>query len=100
MESCHKTKSKSGHCGHPQGHLDFEATLWAAEEIDEYGKVKGTEVTIPEEPESTDAAESEFNKSSLSSSMEERAGVRSRKYYFDGGPVEIAVEIVHDCKGE
>src|SRR5206468_8135251 len=36
----------------------------------------------------------------LPSSTEERAGVRSRKYYFDGGPVKIAAELLHELDAD
>jgi len=37
---------------------------------------------------------------SLSSSTGERAGVRCRKYYFNGGQVEIAADLVHELEDE
>jgi len=70
------------------------------EEIDENGKVKETEVITPEEPESVEDVEGKLADASLSSSIEERAGVRSRKYYFDGGQVEIAAELVHELDSD
>jgi type I restriction enzyme R subunit len=37
---------------------------------------------------------------SLSASVGERARVRCRKYYFDGGQVEIAAELVHELDAD
>src|SRR6266487_1768361 len=80
--------------------FDGDPAFATQEEIDEYGKVKETEVLTPEEPEDTAGILGD----SLSASTGERAGgevsnseiSRRRKYYFDGGQVEIAAELVHE----
>jgi len=76
--------------------FDGDPAFATEEEIDEHGKTIETEVITPEEPESVEEPEDVFGENSLSSSIEERAGVRSRKYYFDGGQVEIVAELVHE----
>jgi type I restriction enzyme R subunit len=80
--------------------FDGDPAFATEEEIDEYGKVLETEVITPEEPESTGETEDVLAENSLSSSIEERAGVRSRKYYFDGGQVEIVAELVHELDSD
>ena len=76
--------------------FDGDPAFATQEEIDEHGKVKETEIITPEEPETVD----DVGNDTLSSSIEERAGVRSRKYYFDGGSVEIAAELVHELDAD
>ncbi len=76
--------------------FDGDPAFATQEEIDEHGKVKETEIITPEEPETV----GDVGNDPLSSSIEERAGVRSRKYYFDGGQVEIAAELVHELDAD
>jgi type I restriction enzyme R subunit len=76
--------------------FDGEPAFATQEKIDEHGNVKETEVITPEEPETAD----DVGNDTLSSSIEERAGVRSRKYYYDGGQVEIAAELVHELDAD
>jgi len=79
--------------------FDGDPAFATQEEIDEHGKVKETEIITPEEPESeppTDDALAD----TLSASTGEREGVRCRKYYFDGGSVEIAAELVHELDAD
>jgi type I restriction enzyme R subunit len=77
--------------------FDGDPTFATQEEIDEQGNVTSTEVITPEEPEDT---EGELREDSLSSSIEERAGVRSRKYYVDGGQVDVAAHLVYELDPE
>lgn len=84
--------------------FDGDPAFATQEEIDEAGKTTKTEILTAENTE--DAEEnSELHDNvtpynSLSSSIEERARERSRKYYFDGGSVEIAAELVHELDAD
>jgi type I restriction enzyme R subunit len=83
--------------------FDGDPAFATQEEIDEYGQTKATEVLTPEEPEvdkSVEAAAGGFADAPLSSSSEERAGVRSRKFYYDGGQVEIAADLVYELDAD
>jgi type I restriction enzyme, R subunit len=75
--------------------FDGDPAFATQEEIDEHGRTKATEVLTPEEPESEPPTDGVLG-DTLSSSIEERAGVRSRKFYFDGGQVEIATHLVYE----
>jgi type I restriction enzyme R subunit len=72
--------------------FDGEPALATQEEIDEYGQVQTTEV-LPTPPTETDYGEEV---------LEERPTVADppegerRKYYFDGGQVEIIAHVVHE----
>jgi type I restriction enzyme R subunit len=86
--------------------FDGDPAFATQEEIDEHGRMIRTEIETPEEREDD---EGKFVESGvidgnllppLSSSDEERARVRSRKYYFDGGQVEIAAELVHELDAD
>jgi type I restriction enzyme R subunit len=79
--------------------FDGDPAFATQEEIDEHGKVKQTEVLTPEEPEAVEDTEGRLG-DTLSSSIEERAGVRSRKFYFDGGQVEIATHLVYELDSD
>jgi type I restriction enzyme R subunit len=79
--------------------FDGDPAFATQEEIDEYGQVKATEVLTPEEPESDPPTEGALA-DTLSASIGERDGVRCRKYYFDGGSVEIAAELVHELDAD
>jgi type I restriction enzyme R subunit len=79
--------------------FDGDPAFATQEEIDEHGKVKQTEILTPEEPEAIEDTEGKLG-DTLSSSIEERAGVRSRKYYFDGGQVEIATHLVYELDSD
>jgi type I restriction enzyme R subunit len=80
--------------------FDGDPAFATQEEIDEYGKVKETEVITPEEPESVETAEDKLADDPLSASIGERDGVRCRKYYFDGGQVEIAAQLVYELDSD
>jgi type I restriction enzyme, R subunit len=67
------------------------------EEIAKYGKTTSVEVERTEENEDNEGVLAE---NSLSSSTEERAGERSRNFYYAGGQVEIAAELVHELDAE
>ncbi|MEI7728863.1 MAG: DEAD/DEAH box helicase family protein [Verrucomicrobiota bacterium] len=65
--------------------FDGDPAFATQEEIDKQGKVKATEVLTPEEPED---ATGEIN--------ETPSLQPSRKYYVDGGRVEIAADLVYE----
>src|ERR1017187_9987342 len=79
--------------------FDGDPAFATQEEIDEYGRVKETEVITPEEPEAIEDTEGKLG-DTLSASIGERAGVRRRKYYFDGGQVEIATHLVYELDSD
>jgi len=79
--------------------FDGDPAFATEEEIDEYGTTKETEVITPEEPEDTEPLDGTFG-DTLSPSIEERAGVRSRKYYFDGGQVQIDTHLVYELDSD
>jgi type I restriction enzyme R subunit len=76
--------------------FDGDPAFATQEEIDEHGKVKESEVITPEEPESVESVEGRLADDPLSASTGERDGVRCRKFYFDGGQVEIAAELAYE----
>jgi type I restriction enzyme R subunit len=80
--------------------FDGDPAFATQEEIDEHGKVKETEVITPEEPESVEPVENRIADDPLSASTGERAGERCRKYYFDGGQVEIAAQLVYELDSD
>ena len=80
--------------------FDGDPAFATQEEIDEYGKVTSTEVETPEEPESVEPVADRIAEDPLSASTAERDGVRRRKFYFDGGQVEIAAELVHELDAD
>ena len=83
--------------------FDGDPAFATQEQIDEHGRVKDTEIITPEEPElekSVEDAASSLADAPLSASTGERAGVRCRKFYFDGGQVEIAAELVHELDAD
>jgi type I restriction enzyme R subunit len=85
--------------------FDGDPAFATQEEIDEHGRMIRTEVLTTEEPEDGDGEMREqatggYSIDSLSASIGERDGVRCRKYYFDGGQVEIAAELVHELDAD
>jgi type I restriction enzyme R subunit len=85
--------------------FDGDPAFATQEEIDEYGQTKHTEILTAENAEDAEKATSELHDettpyNSLSASIGERDGVRCRKFYFDGGQVEIAAELVHELDAD
>jgi type I restriction enzyme, R subunit len=84
--------------------FDGDPAFATQDEIDESGRAKTTEVLTPEEPEDTAGVLGD----SLSASTGERAGgevsnspdFQRRKFYFDGGQVEIATELVYELDSD
>jgi type I restriction enzyme R subunit len=83
--------------------FDGDPAFATQEEIDEHGRMIRTEVETAEEAEvekSVEDAAGRLADDPLSTSIGERDGVRCRKYYFDGGQVEIAAELVHELDSD
>jgi type I restriction enzyme R subunit len=80
--------------------FDGDPAFATQEEIDEYGRTKSVEIETTEEPESVEPVEDRIADAPLSASTGERDGVRCRKFYFDGGQVEIAAELVHELDSD
>jgi type I restriction enzyme R subunit len=85
--------------------FDGDPAFATQEEIDEHGRMIRTEVLTTEEPEDgASTLREQANESglinSLSASIGERDGVRCRKYYFDGGQVEIAADLVYELDAD
>jgi type I restriction enzyme R subunit len=76
--------------------FDGDPAFATEEEIDEYGKVKESEVITPEEPEDEGGEIKEPpDVVIVDGPLKER-----RKFYFDGGQVEIAAELVHELDSD
>ncbi len=83
--------------------FDGDPAFATEEEIDEHGRMIRTEVLTTEEPEVEKSAEDAaggFADAPLSASTGERDGVRCRKFYFDGGQVEIAADLVYELDAD
>jgi type I restriction enzyme R subunit len=72
--------------------FDGDPAFATQEEIDEHGKVKETEVITPEEPED----EGGEIKEPPEVVIVDGPPTDRRKYYFDGGQVEIAAELAYE----
>ena len=79
--------------------FDGDPAFATQEEIDQYGKVKDAEVIMPEEPESEELEDSQHDRPFPALSPL-RSPLSARKYYFDGGQVEIAAELVHELDAD
>ncbi len=77
--------------------FDGDPAFATQEEIDEYGKVKETEVITPEETEDDDGKLQEEVQPPV---IVDGPPSERRKYYFDGGQVEIAAELVHELDSD
>ena len=76
--------------------FDGDPAFATQEEIDEYGKVKEIEVITPEEPEDE---RGEINEPPDVVIVDGLPPDR-RKFYYDGGQVEIAAELVHELDAD
>jgi type I restriction enzyme R subunit len=78
--------------------FDGDPAFATQEEIDEYGKTKETEVITPEEPEDEGG---EINEPPGGTTLVDppEPGER-RKFYFDGGQVEIAADLVYELDAD
>jgi type I restriction enzyme R subunit len=77
--------------------FDGDPAFATQEEIDEYGKVKETEVITSEEPEDEGEALRDLP---APPAITDPPPVQPRKFYFDGGQVEIAAELVHELDAD
>jgi type I restriction enzyme R subunit len=73
--------------------FDGEPAFATQEEIDESGQTTRTKIETPEEPEDEGAI---INDGPQPPYIVEPAAPARRKYYFDGGQVEIVAELVHE----
>ena len=80
--------------------FDGDPAFASQEEIDDYGKTKDIEIETPEEPESTEGNEGNEGKAREVMIVDGPSGPPKRKYYFDGGSVEIAAELVHELDAD
>ncbi len=78
--------------------FDGDPAFATQEEIDEYGKVKRTEVLTPEEPEAVEPPEGNLADGYQLSTPNHQ--LSARKYYFDGGQVEIATHLVYELDSD
>ena len=74
--------------------FDGDPAFATQEEIDEHGKVTETEVITPEEPEDKEG------KLKDPPVISDPPPTEPRKFYFDGGQVEIAAELVHELDAD
>jgi type I restriction enzyme R subunit len=77
--------------------FDGDPAFATQEEIDEHGKVKDTEVITPEEPEDEGQVIRDFPDPPI---ITDPPPSNRRKFYFDGGQVEIAAELVHELDAD
>jgi type I restriction enzyme R subunit len=77
--------------------FDGDPAFATQEEIDSYGRVKETEVITPEEPEDEGRIIRDFPDPPV---ISDPPPTERRKFYFDGGQVEIAAELVHELDAD
>ena len=85
--------------------FDGDPAFATQEEIDEHGKVKETEVITPEEPEAVDDVEGKLGDAQSYPLPSDGRGAggegwERKKYYFDGGHVEIAAHLVYELDSD
>src|SRR5256885_6850284 len=67
--------------------FDGDPAFASQEEIDEYGRVKSTEIETPEQPEAPDGKAGEQTEISQPAVIIDTPPKPRRKFYFDGGQV-------------
>jgi len=77
--------------------FDGDPAFATQEEIDENGKVKETEVITPEEPEDD---EGKFQDEVQPPVIIDGPLKERRKFYYDGGQVEIAADLVYELDAD
>jgi type I restriction enzyme R subunit len=87
-------------CNFADPAFDGDPAFATQEEIDEHGRTTNIEIETPEEPESVEPVADRIADAPLSASIGERDGVRCRKFYFDGGQVEIAADLVYELDAD
>src|SRR6266567_661655 len=78
--------------------FDGDPASATQEEIDEHGQTKTIEIETPEPPEDEGGEINEPTGGTIIVDPPEPA--ERRKYYFDGGQVEIAAELVHELDAD
>jgi type I restriction enzyme R subunit len=79
--------------------FDGEPALATQEEIDENGQIKEEKLITPEAPDDAEDTDTSLREDSAFYGAKEAEGER-RKFYFDGGHVEIAAELVHELDAD
>jgi type I restriction enzyme R subunit len=79
--------------------FDGEPALATQEEIDENGQIKEEKIITPEAPDDAEDTDTSLREDSAFYGAKEAEGER-RKFYFDGGHVEIAAELVHELDAD
>ncbi len=79
--------------------FDGDPAFATQEEIDEYGRTTNVEIETTEENEDNEGKAKE-EASTWPAVIVEGARQERRKYYFDGGQVEIAAELVHELDAD
>jgi type I restriction enzyme R subunit len=78
--------------------FDGDPAFATEEEIDEAGKTKTVEIEMPEQPEDETG---EIKESQNGRVTGDEFGLNQRKkFYYDGGHVEIAAELVHELDAD
>jgi type I restriction enzyme R subunit len=77
--------------------FDGDPAFATQEEIDQHGQVKETEVLTPEEPEDNAGT---IQEPTPPIGPNGPIPQERRKFYFDGGQVEIAAELVHELDAD
>jgi len=80
--------------------FDGDPAFATQEEIDKNGKVKDTEVITPEEPESEDGGFDENGGRKGITIVDPPEPGERRKFYYDGGQVEIAADLVYELDAD
>lgn len=75
--------------------FDGDPAFATLEEIDEHGKTKRTEVIVDEVPEPEEGDDGEKITGDDSGMIDDPPTPGQRKYYYDGGHVEIVAHLVH-----
>ena len=73
--------------------FDGEPALATQEEIDAYGQIRASQVISPEERDEGGMVEGETPQAAF---IIDKPAPERRKYYFDGGQVEISTYLVYD----
>jgi type I restriction enzyme, R subunit len=77
--------------------FDGDPAFATQEEIDEHGLTTSVEIETPEVPEDD---EGEFNDPKGGPKIIDPPTAERRKFYYDGGQVEIAAELVHELDAD
>jgi type I restriction enzyme R subunit len=77
--------------------FDGDPAFATQEEIDEHGKIKSTEVLTPEVPEDEGG---EIHEPPGGTVISDPPPPERRKFYCDGGQVEIVAELVHELDAD